>query len=132
MSRKAPIETCPCGSGANYARCCGPFLTGAAIPTTALALMRSRYTAYARGDNPYLLATWHPSTRPASLETSQATAPRWIGLEIRHHQSTAAGCATVEFIARFRIAGRAQRLHEASRFVLEDGRWLYLDGQTPA
>lgn len=132
MSRKAPNETCPCGSGANYARCCGPFLAGLAFPGNALALMRSRYTAYARGDYPYLLATWHPSTRPASLETPEATAPRWIGLEIRNHQSTGAGCATVEFIARFRVAGRAQRLHENSRFVFEDGRWLYLDAQTPA
>ena len=112
------------------ASCCGPYLGGTAIPATAVALMRSRYTAYATGDTSYLLATWHPSTRPASMETPVAA--RWIGLDIRNHQSTGTGRAVVEFVARFKVAGRAQRLHEASRFVLEDGRWLYLDGQPPA
>ena len=131
MSRTLAADPCPCGSGLVLASCCGPFLTGTAIPATALALMRSRYTAYARGDTPYLLATWHPSTRPASVE-SPAAAARWIGLDVRNHQSTGTGRAVVEFIARYKVAGRAQRLHETSRFVLEDGGWLYLDGQTPA
>jgi SEC-C motif-containing protein len=76
---------------------------------------------------PYLLATWHASRRPESL-TLEAGA-KWLGLEIRQHRMTGEHSAEVEFIARFRVAGRAVRQHEISRFVREAGRWYYLDGQ---
>jgi SEC-C motif-containing protein len=89
--------------------------------------MRSRYTAYVLGLEPYLLATWHRSTRPAALDLASAAQPKWLGLEIKV-QSTRDETATVEFVARCRVGGRARRLHEVSRFVREDGRWLYLDG----
>ncbi len=90
--------------------------------------MRSRYTAFARGDADYLLATWHPSTRPATLDFEPGL--RWLGLEVREHKSMGADRAEVEFVARSRPAGggAAHRLHERSRFVREDGRWYYLDG----
>jgi SEC-C motif-containing protein len=88
--------------------------------------MRSRYSAFVRGDAPYLLATWHASTRPASLTLEQEA--RWLGLEIRQHRMTGADTAEVEFVARFRVAGRAVRQHELSRFVREAGRWYYVDG----
>ena len=88
--------------------------------------MRSRYSAFAHRDVTYLLATWHPSTRPATLELEEGA--KWLGLEIRQHRSTGADSAEVEFVARFRVAGRAVRQHELSRFVREDGRWYYLDG----
>ena len=87
--------------------------------------MRSRYSAYVLNLHDYLLATWHESTRPASLEDSPT---RWLGLEVKRHAEQDAAHATVEFVARFRADGRGHRLHETSRFVREDGRWFYLDG----
>ncbi|AMO23532.1 YchJ family protein [Ramlibacter solisilvae] len=123
---------CPCGrldAAARplpFARCCGPVLDGAPAPD-AEALMRSRYSAFARGDEAYLLASWHPSTRPAQVELDPAT--RWLGLAVKRHRLTDADRAEVEFVARFRSGGgRAGRLHETSRFVREDGRWFYVDG----
>ncbi len=90
--------------------------------------MRSRYSAYALGREDYLLATWHPSTSPGELELPPV---KWNGLEIRRtDESHEAG--VVEFVARYRVNGRAQRLHETSRFARQDGRWLYIDGQPAA
>lgn len=93
--------------------------------------MRSRYSAYVLRLEPYLLATWHASTRPASLDLA-ADATRWLGLEVRRHDALSPDRAVVEFVARYRIGGRGQRLHETSRFVREDGRWFYVDGDFPA
>ena len=89
--------------------------------------MRSRYSAYVLGLADYLSATWHASTRPARIE-SDAAGLRWLGLQVRQHAVQDADHATVEFVARSKSAGRAQRLHEISRFVREDGRWFYVDG----
>ena len=91
--------------------------------------MRSRYSAYVLGRRDYLLATWHPDTRPAALDLEPQA--RWLGLEIRDRAQTDAGHAQVEFVARYRVDGRAVRLHERSRFSREaDGRWYYVDGDT--
>ncbi len=120
---------CPCGNPDGYARCCGPLHEG--MPAaSAEALMRARYSAYVLKREDYLLATWHPDTRPASLRlAAQQPAPTWLGLDVRRHEQDDADHARVEFVARYRLGGgRAQRLHEASRFVREDGRWYYLDG----
>jgi SEC-C motif-containing protein len=96
-------------------------------PPDAQALMRSRYEAYAALDRDWLLATWHPSTRPAQLELDAAI--KWLGLDVKDHRVIDADHAEVEFVARFRAGGgRAQRLHERSRFVREGGRWYYVDG----
>ena len=88
--------------------------------------MRSRYSAFVRGQVAYLLATWHSSQRPTTLELESNA--RWLGLEVRQHQLTDAHHAEVEFVARYRVAGRAVRLHERSRFVREEDRWYYVDG----
>jgi SEC-C motif-containing protein len=88
--------------------------------------MRSRYSAFVRGDVRYLLATWHASQRPAKLALE--TAAQWLGLEIKQHRMTGPDTAEVEFVARFRMGGKAVRQHERSRFVREEGRWTYLDG----
>ena len=88
--------------------------------------MRSRYTAFVRDEREYLLQTWHPSTRPATLE-APASGLVWLGLEIRRQDSDGQ-YGMVEFVARSKLAGRAHRLHEISRFVREAGRWYYLDG----
>lgn len=120
---------CPCGDARGYGRCCQPLHRGEAA-AGAEDLMRSRYSAYVLRDEAYLLATWHPDTRPASLRLAvQQPAPSWLGLSVKAVQQRDADHATVEFVARFRIGGgRAQRLHERSRFVREDGRWYYVDG----
>lgn len=100
--------------------------------------MRSRYSAYVRGDADYLLGSWHASTRPATLDLGDGAATRWLGLEVRRHalagpDPSGRATATVEFGARYRIGGApAVRLHEVSRFVREPGRWYYLDGEFPA
>jgi SEC-C motif domain protein len=89
--------------------------------------MRSRYTAYVLCNEPYLLDTWHPSTRPRliAFEPQQ----RWLGLKLTEAKVTGAAAAEVEFIARYRIGGdTAARMHERSRFVRDAGRWLYVDG----
>ena len=89
--------------------------------------MRSRYSAFVLGLHDYLLATWHPGTRPATLEPNEPGL-RWLGLEVKRHEMQDADHATVEFVARSKLGGRAHRLHELSRFVREDGRWYYVDG----
>ena len=121
---------CPCGSSLSYDNCCAPY-HGGAIAASAEALMRSRYCAYVLALEPYLLATWHNSTRPQSLNLAEDKQTRWLGLEVRRHVSAPSGNdnAIVEFVARYKIAGRAFRLHETSRFLRQDGRWYYLDGE---
>ena len=124
---------CPCGSGLDYSGCCEPLHLGVAAPT-AEALMRSRFSAFAlRSTNPrldaYLLSSWHPSTRPGTLEPDDGTV--WRKLQI---VDTVAGgpddqTGVVEFRASYRDAdGTAAVLHERSRFERADGRWVYLDG----
>ncbi len=122
-----PGEACPCGSGAVYARCCGRLHSGAENAPTAEALMRSRYSAYVLKLEDYLLATWHASTRPSELDIA-ADGTKWLGLDVRRHVPSDDTHAIVEFVARYRIAGRGHRLQEVSRFVREDGRWYYVDG----
>ena len=91
--------------------------------------MRSRYSAYVLGDENYLLKTWHHTTRPAALGLQHDTTTKWIGLDIK---ATSLGSeqdeqGTVEFVARYKISGKAERLHENSRFRKEKGKWYYLD-----
>ena len=127
MKQRATTAACPCGGGA-YLLCCERWHRGAAAPGAEL-LMRSRYSAYVLGLDDYLLATWHPQTRPAAQDL-QGDEARWLDLAVRAAREQGDE-ATVEFIARYRIAGRAHRLHETSRFLREGGRWFYLDGTFP-
>jgi SEC-C motif-containing protein len=118
------IKACPCASGVTYDACCARWHGGDAAPS-AEALMRSRYSAFVLGRADYLLATWHRSRRPSSLELDPTV--KWLGLAVRSSR-TEGDTATVEFVARSKLGGRATRLHETSRFVLELGRWYYVDG----
>lgn len=120
---------CPCGTALPYACCCGRWHEGPEHlrAPTAEALMRSRYSAFVLGRADYLLATWHPSTRPAGLAPNEPGL-RWLGLEVKRHEVQDADHASVEFVARSKLGGRAHRLHELSRFVREDGHWYYVDG----
>ncbi len=121
-----PAERCPCRSGLPFGECCGPLLDGAPAPT-AVQLMRSRYTAYVVGDTGYLLATWHPSTRPDSLELDPELA--WRSLEIIRTERGGPldRDGIVEFAARYAADGERGVLHEKSRFTRGD-RWQYVDG----
>ena len=95
--------------------------------------MRARYSAYAlaQGPNPvsptvvdYLMLTWHPSTAPGELELAPL---RWTGLEVLD-EAVRGDAGVVEFIAHYKVNGRAATLREVSRFVREDGAWRYVDG----
>lgn len=94
--------------------------------------MRSRYTAYVLQLEDYLLQTWHADTRPMSLNLEEDTATKWLGLQIKHAETTSESTATVEFVARYKVNGKAERLHELSEFVHIDGRWYYLTGSDPS
>jgi SEC-C motif-containing protein len=120
-------DPCPCGRGPAFEACCGRYL-GSGVPAPdAESLMRSRYTAFVRGDEAHLLATWHASQRPATLALDGGV--KWLGLEVRRHTPVDDTHAEVEFVARSRVQGRGQRLHERSRFVRENGHWFYVDGE---
>ncbi len=116
---------CPCGSGLRDDLCCGRLHRGEALAATAEELMRSRYSAFVRREAGYLLATWHPRTRPADLDLDDDVA--WTGLEVLATEAGGPGDATgvVEFVAHH--AGG--RLHERSRFERRAGRWVYVDGE---
>jgi len=124
------MTPCPCGTELPYADCCGRYHAGPLHlqAPDAPALMRSRYSAFVHALHDYLLATWHPSTRPATLEPNPPGL-RWLGLELRRCERQDAHHARVEFVARSKLGGKARRLHETSRFVHEGGRWFYVDGE---
>lgn len=127
-----PVAACPCGrTGARgrpvaFPDCCGRYLDQATPAPDAEHLMRSRYSAFVLGRVDYLQASWHPSTCPADLALEPDV--KWLGLVVKRHRVIDADHAEVEFVARSRVAGRGQRLHETSRFVREGGRWFYVDG----
>lgn len=131
----ADAAPCPCDLGAAgrcYADCCGRYHgSGCGQAPDAASLMRSRYSAFVLGRREELLATWHPDTRPPALE-ADPPGLRWLSLSVKAARSTGPDAAEVEFIARSKLGGRAHRLHERSRFLRVDGRWLYLDGVDPA
>ncbi len=123
---------CPCGTGRPYGSCCGPIhAAGAGLGTTAESLMRARYSAYVLHDADFLLDSWHPDTRPATIGFGDDL--EWQGLTIA---ATNGGRVldsegTVEFRARFRRGGQYFELHELSSFARIGGRWLYVDGVDP-
>lgn len=125
----ADQDPCPCESAKRYGQCCAPLHRGAAAQNPE-ALMRSRYSAFVLGLKAYLLATWHPRTRPKRADFDPGDPrTRWLGLRILKAETAGADEGIVEFVARYRVGGQsAVRLHETSRFVREDGVWYYIDG----
>ena len=124
---KRPAKTekpCPCGHGLPYAECCGPAHLGHA-PSTAEALMRSRYSAFVLDDSGYVLRSWHPKTRPADVEADSSV--KWVGLDVL--EASGGGLFDAEGIVEFRAyytdQGRPLQMHERSRFVRHDGAWVY-------
>ncbi|NHC13052.1 YchJ family protein [Motilibacter deserti] len=131
MSRRAPVQLphdapCPCGLGLRYAECCGRLHRGEAQAATAELLMRSRYSAFAVRDEAYLLASWHPSTRPRSVDLPPGL--EWTGLEVLEREAGGPFDTegVVSFEASYREDGHPGRLAERSRFRRENGAWLYL------
>lgn len=129
----ALFENCPCGQTDQRGRplafdaCCGRYLDQGLAAPDAERLMRSRYSAFVRERADYLLATWHPGTRPIDLTLDAGV--KWLGLSVKRHRLIDPDHAEVEFVARSRIGGRGQRLEECSRFARENGRWYYVDGE---
>jgi SEC-C motif-containing protein len=94
---------------------------------TPEALMRSRYAAYVLKKADYLLYSWFPDTRPAELELGDDI--KWVGLNILGSELSVDGLeGTVEFIAKYKIGGRAAKMTEKSHFVRHGNRWYYVDG----
>ena len=121
---------CPCGSGRAYRDCCGPLHDGTVVAGTAEALMRSRFSAFARGRADYLLSSWHPGTRPARLDLDDQIT--WRRLQIVDTEAGGADDDTgiVEFRAQYLQDGKRHILHERSRFRRgRDGSWRYVDGE---
>ena len=114
-------SACPCGSSLPYDACCGPLHRGARQASTAVELMRSRYSAYAVGHLDYVFRTWHPRTRPADL--SLEGGPTWVGLTVGEY-----GEDWVDYAAAWIQAGETGVLREHSRFEQRAGRWFYVDG----
>lgn len=123
----AKPEICHCDSGLSFAGCCQPLLTGQTQAADAKALMRSRYSAFCRADAQYLLRTWHPDTRPESLNLNEDNDIKWVGLKIEWCTLEATQ-AWVHCIARYKVRGKLERLIETSHFVFQQGVWLYRSG----
>ncbi len=117
------MTRCPCDTGLTYALCCGPLHSGGEA-ATAVALMRSRYSAFVLQDAAHLLRTWHPSTRPARLALDPDV--RWTGLEVL--ASSAGGLLDATGEVAFRAHHGAGSQHERSRFAKVGGAWRYEDG----
>lgn len=130
------MDTCPCGSGENYADCCEVFIHGDQNAPTAEALMRSRYTAYVKTEIDYIYNTTHESQRGSfNREESEdwSTKTDWHSLEIRRSEGGGPQDQTgmVEFIARFRNKGNLTHHHELAEFKKEDDQWFFYDGHAP-
>ena len=130
-----PAAACPCGrqhakKPLAFDACCGRYIAhfDSAPAPDAESLMRSRYSAFVLEDADYLRATWHESTRPAAVDFEPGI--KWLGLEVRNRCDLDASSAEVEFVARYRVGGKAVRLHERSSFSREQGRWYYVSGTT--
>jgi SEC-C motif-containing protein len=119
------VTSCACGNPAGQDSCCGPYLAGTATPPTPEVLVRSRFSAFRTGNVAHLLRTWHPSRRPAAL--SLEGGPRWLALRILAAPAPQEERGEVEFCA-YHEGTPVGQLHERSRFVREDGIWLYVDG----
>ena len=132
-SKKTASPACPCQASSKtpalFSDCCQQYINGSAFPATAEQLMRSRYSAYVIEDEAYLLSSWHISTRPDHIDFD--THSKWLGLKII---SSSKGLIDdkegwVKFVARFKVAGKAQRLAEHSYFTRVSSHWQYLSAK---
>lgn len=137
MSKTKTDELCPCGSQEPYSKCCGKLHEGSQAEN-ALKLMRSRYSAYAKGRDDYIMRTTHPLNprfdpdkerwSKSILEFSRQT--KFKKLDIVEFID-GADEAYVSFIAHMEQGGQPVQLVEKSRFEKIDGKWLYHSGVFP-
>lgn len=129
LSQDKELPGCYCGAAPAYEQCCAPLVNGSAMPASAEQLMRSRYSAFVVQNEAYLLASWHPDTRPSRVRLDDNQ--RWLGLVIKSTNAggTADSEGLVEFVARYKIAGKGHRLHESSCFKKIQGKWYYFSGK---
>ena len=126
---------CPCESKRTYDKCCEPYILGRKVPETAELLMRSRFSAYAMNMAEYLVATTAAEERE-KLDVDElgryCRAVKCISLKVLETQGGKGGDETgvVVFHAKLLINGKRMLHREKSRFVREEGRWAYLDGET--
>ena len=122
-------QRCPCCSGQDYHLCCKDYVEQKTDAPTALALMRSRYTAFTQLNENYLRYSWHPDTCPENIHLNENT--QWLGLKIKNTKAGTEKDETgeVEFVARSKIHGKASRLHECSQFCRVSNRWVYLEAK---
>lgn len=119
-------EQCPCGSGMEYAHCCQPLHENKLTANTPEQLMRSRYCAFVKQLNTYLLKTWHSSTRPMTLDLSDS--PNWLKLQVMSSEQTG-DKGKVHFRAFYKEGGDVGFMEEYSDFIREQGRWFYVSGK---
>ena len=121
--------SCPCQSTKPYSECCELYHNGQAAPT-AESLMRSRYSAYVLNHGKYLYKSWSKTTRPSKKSLNQEQETEWLGLSIvrTEQESIFDSEGVVEFIASYISEGKEEQIHETSRFVRENEKWVYLDG----
>ena len=121
---------CHCGSKKMFTTCCKPFLTFQTKAETAEQLMRSRYSAFVIENANYLLHSWHPDTRPTSIDFDSQT--KWLGLKVKRCKAGLFSdlLGWVEFVARFKIAGKAERIEELSYFIKDGDQWLYVSAES--
>ena len=117
--------SCYCGSQESYELCCEPFMTGHTSPDTALALMRSRYTAYATSQIDYIADTMRGK---AALGFDTKEAETWSQqVKFTHLEILDFTDNTVEFKAFYKHEGQASFIHENSLFKRIKGQWFYID-----
>jgi len=132
-NRQVEARLCRCGSEKLVENCCALLISGLRQAESAEQLMRSRFVAYATGNMQYVKSTWHSSTRPADVSDSAAT--HWLSLEVIEalKESDKSEQSFVEFKACFIDSSTQEArhgvMHERSRFIKEDGRWRYIDGE---
>lgn len=125
---------CYCDSDQNYQNCCQAIVEQGSPAKDAKALMRSRYSAFCVKNEAYLRSSWHPSKRPSKVSFDDKQ--QWIGLKIIDHVAASGKDRTtaseVEFVAKYKLNGKANKIHERSRFLFETPHWYYLDGDYPS
>ncbi|WP_227317205.1 YchJ family protein [Cedecea davisae] len=129
------LQLCPCGSGLEYSLCCQPYLSAGQHPQRPSQLMRSRYTAFVLQDADYLVSSWHESCRHPTFKSEISGsfgATEWLGLTVYEEaEGSNENEGYVSFVARFNENGKQSAIIERSRFVRENSRWYYIDGQRP-
>lgn len=124
-------KPCPCNPKVSYTQCCEPYHLHHKYPQTQEILMRSRYSAYVQQDIDYLRLTWHSSTCPDNFNDMDEIS--WLGLKIQNVSENLDNQEYfVEFTARYKDKshnGKADKIYELSRFIYENNRLVYIDGE---